>query len=380
VVSSLPLPVLADLCLVDLLEPSGQLSSLPAAHVGLEPSVVPLAERLLRASWEGFNMATRSMRTGSPSLQARVDPALELPLAELGMRCVLSVPLVVQNRSLGVVTLVRSTSRPCFGAEDVRTAEALVRRMALTLDHAFLYREKERLSQTLQESILPSRLPAIPGMEVAAWYTPAVPGLLVGGDFYDVLRVGEDWAVVLGDVTGKGATAAARTALARYTLAAACVPRRRPSRILAALNEAVQHHGLHGLFGTVAMARIRPGRERAHLTLALAGHPQPLLVRASGEVQRVGKCGLIIGLKENAVFADRTLEMRTGDTLLLYTDGLTDARSYARGDFGEERVADVLRACAGGSAAEVIQRFRRELDAFEWLRDDIALMALRYTG
>jgi sigma-B regulation protein RsbU (phosphoserine phosphatase) len=237
------------------------------------------------------------------------------------------------------------------------------------------------IAQALQESLLPSRLPEIPGVEAVAYYRPAGEGHLVGGDFYDIFAIDDErWAVVVGDVRGKGPRAAGITALARYTLRAAAVHKRRPSAILKMLNDAILRQRTDtDDFCTVAYGRLQPvPGAGARLTLAVGGHPLPLLLRTDGRVEPAGRAGTALGVKEDPDVVDRTVELRPGDALVFYTDGLLDAYAPSRA-LDEEDLIRLVEACAGLNAAgiaEHIQNGALHLADVE-PRDDVALLVLR---
>ena len=240
----------------------------------------------------------------------------------------------------------------------------------------------EGIAATLQESLLPGEVPRIPGVETAVYYRPAGEHQMVGGDFYDVFGVEEGrWAIVVGDVVGKGASAAATTALARYTLRAAAVHEQRPSQLLLELNDAILRQN-PGQSCTVAYARLETNRGGgARLTLASGGHPPWLVLRAGGEVEVIATSSLVLGLEEDPILEDRELELRPGDALLAYTDGLTDA-------FAPRRIATVddviaaLRGGAGQSAAEITQRVTAALlpESLGKPRDDILVLVAQIPG
>ncbi|MFN2616760.1 MAG: SpoIIE family protein phosphatase [Thermoleophilaceae bacterium] len=238
----------------------------------------------------------------------------------------------------------------------------------------------EYIAGTLQESLLPSTLPEVPGVESAVGFRPAGERHLVGGDFYDLFESGDgSWAAVIGDVCGKGAPAAAVTGLARYTLRAAAAHERLPSRILGLLNEAILHQRSPGEFCTVAYTRLDlDGGSGVQATVASGGHPLPLVLRAGGGVEAAGEYGTLLGVTGEPELADHTIDLAPGDALVLYTDGLTDAYAPGRiltsGD-----LVTVLEACTGGDAAAIAGAIQREvLDSTEAEpRDDIALLVLR---
>jgi serine phosphatase RsbU (regulator of sigma subunit) len=201
----------------------------------------------------------------------------------------------------------------------------------------------------------------------------------VGGDFYDVFE-GDDgsWAVVVGDVCGKGAAAAAITGLARYTLRAGAVAERRPSRVLELLNDAILRQRSPGEFCTVAYARLEPnGAEGARVTLSSGGHPLPLVLRSDGAVEPLGRYGLLLGVLPDPDLTDHTADLAPGDALVLFTDGLTDAYAPDRIVTPAE-LASILGSCAGSGATEIADELQRAIlgASPREPRDDIALLVL----
>ncbi len=236
-------------------------------------------------------------------------------------------------------------------------------------------REARRLARTLQQTLIPPLPPSVPGLTLAAAYRPAGHGSEVGGDFYDVFSVGvDDWVVTLGDVCGKGYEAAIVTALVRHTIRALCVGEERPSAVLSGLDEVLHHHPTDR-FCTAALLRLRRGPDGWSVTMSLGGHPQPVLVPADGRPRLWGEHGPLLGVTERPAFTDTTLQLRSGDVLLLYTDGVTEARN---GDamYGEDRLLLTTGRHAGAPAA-LVAAVVDEVVAFEdgTLRDDVALVA-----
>ncbi|HKY75986.1 MAG TPA: ATP-binding SpoIIE family protein phosphatase [Acidimicrobiia bacterium] len=241
-----------------------------------------------------------------------------------------------------------------------------------------LLEERAYVAETLQKSLLPPELPEIPGLVVAGRYKPGASD--VGGDFYDVFPLrGRHWGFIIGDVCGKGPGAAAKTALARYTLRTAAMLERRPADVLEVLNAALLQRGEADSFCSAVFARLRPGKSGAAGEVVVAGHPRPLLRRVSGEVERLETGGALLGIMDGDVTLRVPVSLRPGDVLVFYTDGVTEARRSGE-FFGEDRLVDVV-AGAGGSAEEVVGAIEDAVEAFgdHDRADDVAILAISPT-
>ena len=389
--ASLTVPRAADWCAVDVAGEDGTLRRVAVVHV--DPSKADAARRLKEmASDEVHVRVLRTvMETGKPLLDvdgsevcSTSDPNRRALLEELGVGSAIVVPLLARGRTLGALKLVLVPGGRAYGQADLTLAQDLARRAALAVDNARLFQDRSHVARTLQRSLLPPHLPQIPGVEVAARYHAAGEGSDVGGDFYDVFRTGkDDWAILIGDVCGKGADAAALTALARYTVRAAAMQARKPSRVLTQLNEAlvtaaVPEHGLDLRFCTVAYTRLRPTENGVRVTSTAGGHPPPLILRQDGRVEVACRTGTLIGVLPEVVLTDHSTELNQGDTLILYTDGVTEARGVS-GDFGEEAFRELVSQCAGLDASSIAERIESTVLEFQGgnPRDDIALIVIR---
>jgi PAS domain S-box-containing protein len=286
------------------------------------------------------------------------------------------VPLIARGRVRGV--LAAGFDRQPV-EDDLVLIEDLGRRAALALDSARLYAERDHVARTLQQSLLPRELPRIPGVELAARYLAAGEGNEVGGDFYDCFATGGgDWGLVIGDVCGKGAEAAALTALARYTLRAAAQHTRRPRAVLTELNEALLRDRLDYRFCTVLYVSLTPREDRLSAVVAAAGHPLPLVLRAGGEVETVGAPGSLLGIVEVPELQEEVVELARGDALVLFTDGVTEADRSA----GPERLAEALAGHAGEHPAVIAEAIERDALAAHGgaARDDVAVVVVRPEG
>ncbi|HEX3337081.1 MAG TPA: SpoIIE family protein phosphatase [Jatrophihabitans sp.] len=233
------------------------------------------------------------------------------------------------------------------------------------------------LARTLQQTLIPPTPPEIPGLDLAARYRPAGDGSEVGGDFYDVFQVGVgDWVVVIGDVCGKGVDAAVVTALVRYTLRGVAVEHARPAQALMLVNQVLRRHGT-ARFCTVAFIRLRQAGTGWECLVSSAGHPLPMVRDAAGAVREVGRPGTLLGVIDDPPLHDVPVALNPGDTLLVYTDGVPEARNGTE-FYGDQRTAAVL-ARERGAAAELAAALLADTLAFQdgTARDDIALVVLR---
>jgi PAS domain S-box-containing protein len=289
------------------------------------------------------------------------------------------IPLNFAGDVVGALVLCNREPRR-FMAADRAFLAALADQAAQALERARLYEERAYVALTLQAGLLPERLDEVPGLEVAVRYHSIADGGAVGGDFYDCFAMPNGrWLVAAGDVAGKGTAAAVLTGLARHTLRAIALHEERPEEMLRFLNEALRRQSAEAAFCTVGCARLEPTGDGFDACLASGGHPYPLLIRADGAVEEVVVRGTLLGVEAEPVLEQVALELRRGDTLVLYTDGVTDARDATGARFGEERLAIALGAAAGGSAEEVAAAVDETVAAFEpeHQRDDRAIVVLR---
>ncbi|RZT88466.1 GAF domain-containing protein [Pseudonocardia sediminis] len=217
--------------------------------------------------------------------------------------------------------------------------------------------ESRTQSRALQAGLLPPVLSAIPGADVAAAYVPAGSGTEVIGDFYDLFRAGDDWCAVMGDVCGKGIEAAQIAALARYTIRVTTTWESDPAAVLRRLDTALRAE-FGGTFLTATVAVLRPdGAGGLTGTLSSAGHEPVLVLRAGGDIDVVGTGGTMLGVLDAPLLHTETVHLRSGDLMLLYTDGVTEARSGPGAElFGDQRLLDALRTCGGRTAEETVHR------------------------
>jgi PAS domain S-box-containing protein len=388
-VAWLAVPEIADWCAVELIDETGAREQVVVAH--RDPEKIAIAERLRRYDPEVPDPESgigRVMRTGVGELYEQitdemlVDGAVDEEhlrlLREVGFRSALVVPLRARGRTLGVLTLVTAESLRRFDSGDREFAEQLASRAAVAVDNARLATARREIAETLQRSLLPEAVPSIPGWEIATLYRPAsaFDEVEVGGDFYDFFETPDGWIVLLGDVTGRGVDAAAMTSLVRHGARFLAKHEHSPSVILSNLDEALREQPGVSLCSAVCVRL-----ERGRVVKSSAGHPSPLIVRADGRVREIGGSGPILGGWRGSSWAERTVEVAQGETLVLYTDGVTDARGAAQ-RFGKSRLRSLLVERADASPAAILAALERALDSFqaEGHADDTGAVALRPLG
>ncbi|MEU9984107.1 SpoIIE family protein phosphatase [Streptomyces sp. NPDC050856] len=316
-------------------------------------------------------------------MQGRISEiALELKASD-GARLPVLVTSTVKTTGDGEPVLIRTT---VFDARDRRAYETELLRGRRVAEEARKQAEadRERLQEALavlQQSLLPATLPAVPGMEAASHYHTASPDRL-GGDFYDLFPLdGRRWAFFLGDVCGKGPQAAAVTSLTRYTLRAAALHDPDPVAALATLNTVLneRYNGDDPRYCTAIFGVLDPRGDSVDVHLASGGHPPALLLRADGRADYLPTPGgLLVGILPEPRFTPARTTLGPGDTLLLYTDGLTEARTGAgRELYGDDALRDFAAGLAPAGADEVIAGLTGLLNGFgDGLDDDTALLAL----
>jgi serine phosphatase RsbU (regulator of sigma subunit)/PAS domain-containing protein len=388
-VTQIAIPEIADWCAVSVLDDAGVLQEVAAAHADcaqrelgreLRRRFPPDPESTTGAVGVARSGETQYVRELTDEMLAAAIPNPEqLALVRrLGVRSVVIAALKARGRLFGTLTLANAESGRLFEDADVQLAEELAARAGMAIDNARLYTERTRIAHTLQVKLLPERLPDIPDVLVAARYRAAGELNEVGGDFYDVFpRSQSEWALVVGDVSGKGAEAAAVTALARYTLRAAALEDAPPSAALRRLNTAMLDDDT-SQFATVALAYFaKAGRAAVDVRLSLAGHPAPAVLRRDGTIEMAGRFGMMVGLGAEPVLHDVELRIGAGDVLLLYTDGVTEAGPRGR-PLGEDGIATVLADLAGQSPQAIVDAVEQAAVAAQPgdPRDDIALLAI----
>jgi serine phosphatase RsbU (regulator of sigma subunit) len=383
---------LGDVAMVDLVSPDGTIERVAARSRGSE--VADVFVRLRRdkpIDPHGPHPVAEVIRTGrSMYLDQFSDEQIdgittqeherELLRRHRSKSCIV-LPLGARGSMLGALTLWIMRPTKAFDETARRTAKRLADRGALALDNARLHEQQSHIASVLQHSLLPRSLPEIKGFDTASRFLAAGEAYEVGGDFYDVFRSGSrTWTAVIGDVCGKGPEAASLTALARYTVRTASSPDSPPSSILRTLHDSISSEHSDLRFCTAALARIQApsnGRSPARLTVALGGHPLPLILRRDGRVDAVGEPGTLLGALPSPVIADADASLAVGDALILYTDGMLDVGDRSQ-SHDPDWLAKQLAMSAGRSADEIAERLAQSAVKRHGgePRDDIAILVL----
>jgi len=287
------------------------------------------------------------------------------------------VPLVARGKVLGTISLsiLSSSGRDPLDREDIAFGMEVATHAAMALDNARLYEQQRDIARILQQALLPRSLPPVEGAEVAVRHRPGRSGTEVGGDFYDLFEAGDRWIAVVGDVCGKGPEAAALTALVRHTLRATA--RLGPEEAVLRVHEAIQASG-ENTYCTLCCAELRRSGDGLIARVTTAGHPEPRIVLADGEVQRLQVTGPLVGILHEPVFQAQEVFLPSGSTLFMCSDGIPEARRN-REVFGDLRLEKLLAKLGPLGPAEMLHQLEGQVVAFVEgrPRDDLALFALR---
>jgi serine phosphatase RsbU (regulator of sigma subunit)/PAS domain-containing protein len=296
----------------------------------------------------------------------------------LGATSVLSVPVVDGEHRYGALTLARRPSAGHFELADLGVLEEIGEQLALAITMDRNVRRHTQVADALRHSLLPRELPGVPGVEAATSHLAATENPEVGGDFFDVYRTPSGWGVVIGDVCGRGEGVATVSAAARHAIRAVAHSTDDPAGVLNAANQIILAEEFSGRFVTACAAHVRWRDETLEVTLGNAGHPAPLLLRPDGELRQLRGGGLPLGIFPDAGPGLEQHNLSAGDTLIFYSDGLTDAHRPGQGYFDDQLPGEVA-ALAGRAPDQILARLQAV--ALEFcqgkVRDDITMLALR---
>jgi PAS domain S-box-containing protein len=383
-IASFTVPETADWSQIDLRTEDGRIKTVAIAH--RDPAKDRLAQQFvgrLHLNPESENGSPLVFRTGVGQLVETVPPGmLESAVGdeeatrvyrELGVRSAISVPLFAEGQTLGVLSVIYGPSRRAYTHDDLPMIEELGRRAGLAIHKARLFEREHRAAESFQEASLPAQLPEAPGLGLDAYYAPGRAEALVGGDWYDALRLVDGRVVVsIGDVAGSGLQAAVTMGNMRQIIRGIAQVHADPALMLDAADRALRlEHpdkfvtAFVGVFDPIGST----------LTYASAGQPPPLMRLPNGSVEPLAATGLPLGLRSNATSArSTTIELPVGSSLLLYTDGLTE---FDRSPIvGERRLSELFGSAPGGeddlSASSIVERMMGGAES----RDDVAVLLL----
>ncbi|MGH2757989.1 MAG: SpoIIE family protein phosphatase [Actinomycetota bacterium] len=379
-------PAVADTCVIDVREEDGSLRRVVSQT---DPALQQVADRIKQEPPDASNEehpVIQVIRSGVSQMIESVPDTLVSEVFSgrpghgeavrtLQPTSAVIVPLQVRDEVIGALSLSTSlgTGRR-LGPDELQLTEELARRAASAIDNARLYARQRTAAELLQHSLLPEKLPNIPGLSSTARYIPGGPNLEVGGDWYDVFEVPDGALIlVMGDVVGHGVRAASLMGQLRNALRAYALEGYRPPQAMRKLNDYLHELGPAEHMATVVLARFEP--DTGMLTLTNAGHPPPLLVSPEGQSSFIEEGASIpIGAMQSAAYDETSMTLAPGWTLLLYTDGLIEDRELPI----DEGLQRLQRAVSSGSQdlERLCDRVLEETLAGRAADDDVALLAL----
>ena len=379
-------PLLADWCLITLVDPAGRPRTVSGMH--RDPALAADLDRFTGLLTTGLGPASiiRSvLRTGRPVMreaatladveQGTTHPELTALAERLGFGSHLTVPIAAAGiRVVGAVTLVNGPSRRAFDESDLRTALDIGHRAGQAVGNSRLYGEQRHVAEVLQHSMLPT-LPVVPGIELAARYLPAADRVEVGGDWYDAfVQPDGELVAAIGDVAGHDIEAAATMGQLRNLVRGDAYGRDDPvDELMTHLDRAIQGLPVPTVASAV-LARVRPAAPGLRVSWCNAGHPPPLLIPAEGPVRALDEVREpLLGLARPPRRTRRELTLAPGDTLLLHTDGLIERRDRPI----DEGQAALVEQLADGASLPLPALCDRLVAAAHRREDDVALLALR---
>jgi len=375
------LPELAELCVIDLVDGGGSITTTVAAAT--DPALAARVETmhhdeppdLQPTSPIAQALATRepcvlAIPPGEAAAQPPTDGERRL-MRDSGFRAIAAIPMVARGRLLGAISFLRPRR---FGAGHLAVLEDLSGRASLAFDNARLYAERAHVAHTLRRSLMPAALPVVPGLQLESFFQPMAAGSEVGGDFYDVFGDRNSLWLVVGDVCGKGAEAAVLTGFLRHTTIAYAREQAGPAGVLTRVNRAMLDHDFDGRFATAILVRLDLRGGEVQMTVATAGHPGALVSRSRGTAEELGADGTLLGVFPDPHIHECSTTLQPGDALALYTDGLAEAQAPRR-VLSVEQMVDRLAGARPRSAREAIDSLLSLVDLRNGVRDDIAILA-----
>jgi hypothetical protein len=377
-------PELAELCVIDLIDGGRCVETVAASLDGRLASSVEQLQRDYPLDLAGSHPVAKVFASGKPRIVEDLTDAGVLHetaqseahlrfMREIGYRSAVVIPLNARQRTHGVMSFLHVGHDAGYSEAELGVLEDLTARAALAYDNARLYAERAHIAGALQRSLMPPKLPEVRWLSLASYFQPIGAANRVGGDFYDAFRDNGRCWLVIGDVCGKGPEAAALTGLLRQSARAYARMASSPTSVLASVNEAMQEQDFSEGFATATLVLLEPREDRVGATIAVAGHPPAVIIRAQGSVEELGE-GTLLGRYSGPCSEDVRTDLRPGDALALYTDGLTDAHAPRR-VVGVDEMTAPLRRRSPRSAQEIVDALLSPIGPAGEVRDDIAILA-----
>jgi PAS domain S-box-containing protein len=381
-------PAVAELCVIDFVRRDRRIGDSFVA--GTDPEAARRLEEIRRASPldpSGTHPVAQVIREGRPMVWADLTSPESIAevaqnddhrrlMAEAGYRSAAVVPLTARGRTLGALSFLHAHSHLRYDSADLELLNELAERAALALDNARLYQERARIARNLQRGLRPPSPADVPGLDISVVFEAAGEGIEVGGDLYDVLPTEDGCWVLIGDVAGKGSSAAGVSVALRHSVRGLIRELEKPDEVLARVNEMLREGTSLNDFATALLMRMRRNGTGWQGDLAAAGHPDAIHLTSEGP-RRLGG-GALLGALAHTEVASHTLAVAPGETLLLYTDGWLEAGPVERHS-EPSRLAEMAEGFADEELGEMIDRLRGDAVARGGgrLRDDMVIMALR---
>ncbi len=381
-------PELAELCLIDFRRPDGWYGDSTVG--GANPEMAARLERIRRErplDPSGEHPVAQVLRLNQPmiwrDLKAPdvVDKVSQSPehlqlMQDAGYNSAAVVPLIARGRTLGAISFLHAHGDLRYDPSDLEFLSELGERAALALDNARLYRERDRVAKNLQRGLRPPRPAEVPGLDVSVIFEAAGEGIEVGGDLYDVLPCEDGCWLLVGDVAGKGSTAAGVSVAVRHSVRGLTREIDEPDEVLRRVNELLLSGETLNDFATAMLARLQRVDERWQVTLASAGHPPAVLTGDDGP--RLLGGGSVLGAWQEANVQTHERQLGSGDTLALCTDGWLEAGPVSSHQ-GADAFAEMTQSLAGLELDELTERLRADAvgRSSGTLRDDLVVLAVR---
>jgi PAS domain S-box-containing protein len=385
---STAIPELAEICLIDFRRLDGWYGDSVVA--GANPETAARLERIRRESPldpTGEHPVAQVLRLNQPMIWrdlkapdvvekvSQNSDHLQL-MREAGYNSAAVVPLVARGRTLGALSFLHAHGDMRYDPGDLDFLSELGERAALALDNARLYRERDRIAKNLQRGLRPPRPATVPGLGISVVFEAAGEGVDVGGDLYDVLPCEDGCWILVGDVAGKGSTAAGVSVAVRHSVRGLTREIDQPEEVLRRVNELLIAGDSLNDFATAMLARLQRDGGGWRITLASAGHP-PAVLTGEAEADLLGG-GSVLGAWQDAHIERHERELGPNHTFALCTDGWLEAGPVATHQ-GPESFAEMTQALSGLELDELTERLRADAvgRSSGTLRDDLVVLAVR---